>query len=191
MKVTGKRRVERMKRVSQMLSMRLQGASLAQIGEAQTPPISFQAVSKAIKTALRDVMIEPLEQIRQLDLARLDELFAAIYEPALNGDIACIDRCLAIMHRRARLMGLDLQPGGLLRFGDRGAVEVDEEGRPVMRIEIMGNPEVERVKWLQEERERLLALTGGVPSDRTVANPPAAWLEGAGSLAQKRQRFRA
>ena len=46
MKVTGKRRVERMQRASQMLSMRLQGASLAQIADAQDPPISFQAVDK-------------------------------------------------------------------------------------------------------------------------------------------------
>ena len=46
LKVTGKRRVERMQRASQMLSMRLQGASLAQIADAQDPPISFQAVHK-------------------------------------------------------------------------------------------------------------------------------------------------
>jgi hypothetical protein len=93
LKVTGMRFIERMQRVSQMLSMRLQGASLAQIAGAQDPPISFQAVHKALKTALRDMVIEPLEQVRTLELLRSDELLSSIYENALAGDIACIDRC--------------------------------------------------------------------------------------------------
>jgi hypothetical protein len=155
LKVTGKRRIERMQRVSQMLSMRRQGASLAQIADAQDPPISFQAVHKALKTALREMVIEPLEQVRTLELLRSDELLSSIYENALAGDIACIDRCLAIMYRRARLTGLDLQPGGVLRFSDHGPFE--DDAQPVMRVEIVGNPEIERVRWLEGERTRLLA----------------------------------
>ena len=72
-----------MQRVSQMLNLRLQGASLQQITDAQDPPITFQAVSKAIRTTLRDIMIEPLEQVRSLELARLDEILArGLYERA-------------------------------------------------------------------------------------------------------------
>jgi hypothetical protein len=100
LKVTGKRRVERMQRVSQMLSMRLQGASLQAIGESMTPPITFQAVHKALKTALRDMVIEPLEQVRTLELARLDELLSGIYERALGGDISAIDWTLQIMQQK-------------------------------------------------------------------------------------------
>ena len=144
-----------------MLQLRLQGCTLQQIADVQEPKISFQAVSKAIKTALRDVVIEPLEQVRSLELLRLDELLAAVYEKALSGDIAAIDRCLAIMYRRARLMGLDQQTGGWLRFGPNGPYE--EVDPKTIRVEIVGDPERERTKWLESERERLLALTSETP----------------------------
>jgi hypothetical protein len=154
-------RIERQQRASQFLSLRVQGHSMEQIGAAQNPPISKQAVSAAIKVALRDIVVEPLEAIRGLEVLRLDEMFAGIYENALNGDIACIDRCLSIMVRRARLLGLDLQMGSSLRFSRDGRpVEVDDDGNPVLRLKIVNDPEHERMRWLQEERERLLALVG-------------------------------
>jgi hypothetical protein len=172
LKVTGKQRVERMKRVSQMLSMRLQGVSLAQIGEAQTPPITFQAVHKAIKTALRDVVIEPLEQVRSFELLRLDELLSVLYPLAMNGDIAAIDRVLQIMCRRARLMGLDLQTGATLRFGDGAVEQFDEDGRPIVKIEIVNDPEIKRREWLFQKR---IAALGGNPDieDEPPAPPRA------------------
>jgi hypothetical protein len=162
LKVTGKRRVERMQRVSEMLSMRLQGASLAQIGEAYG--ITFQAVHKALKVALKDMVIEPLEQVRSFELMRLDELLSAIYERALGGDIAYIDRVLAISYRRARLLGLDLQTGGTLRFGDHGPYETnafDDQGRPLVRVEIVNSPEAARREWLLQKR---ITALGGDPN---------------------------
>ena len=63
-----------------------------------------------------------------------------------------IDRCLAIMKRRAALMGLDLQRG--VYFGG-----TDSDADPqAIRVEIVGNPQIDRVRWLEEERERLLGL---------------------------------
>ena len=55
-------------------------------------------------------MQEPFDQARSLELMRLDQLPKAIYPSAKDGDIAAIDRCLAISLRRARRMGLDLRP---------------------------------------------------------------------------------
>ena len=86
---------------------------------------------------------------------RLDELLAGIYEQALGGDIACIDRCLAIGMRRSRLMGLDIHPGGGLRFGTNGPEEVDAK---TVRIEIVNDPEWERVRWLEAERNACLPV---------------------------------
>jgi hypothetical protein len=151
-KVTGKARVERMQRVSSMLSMRLAGHTLQEIGDAQSPKITMQAVHKAIKTALQDVVIEPLEQVRQMELLRLDELLGAIWPNAKSGDIAAVDRVLAISTRRARLMGLDTRPAVYAGF------DTDDDP-PKVRLEIVNNPEIERVRWLEEERTRLLALT--------------------------------
>jgi hypothetical protein len=56
---------------------------------------------------------------------------------------------------RARLLGLDLQTGGALRFGPSGPYE--EIDPKTIKVEIIGNPEMERVRSLEEERIRRLA----------------------------------
>jgi hypothetical protein len=66
------------------------------------------------------------------------------------------------------LLGLDLQPGGALRVTDNGPEEVDDYGRPTVRAEIINNPEIERLRWLEEERERL--LNGSTDDEPTTLN---------------------
>jgi hypothetical protein len=105
---TGPEAIKRAQRISAILSMRLSGYTLADIGQSMNPPVSAVAIHKTLKKALAAMLIEPFE-MRLLELARLDELTAAVYPAALNGDVAAIDRCLAISVRRARLTGLDLQ----------------------------------------------------------------------------------
>ena len=146
--------------------MRLQGWTLEQIGQSETPTISFQAVQKGIKLALSRVAIEPFDQIRTMELMRLDELLAGIYERAASGDIPALDRVLAIGVRRARLLGLDMQTNTGLRFGVDGLSEIDsidpasERG---VRVEIIGDPEqVRREHVLQK---RLEALGGDATID--------------------------
>ena len=47
-------------------------------------------------------------QVRDLELRRLDELCLSAYRAISDGnDLAGIDRCLRIMERRAKLLGLD------------------------------------------------------------------------------------
>jgi hypothetical protein len=158
---TSAKGIERQKQLSQFLADRLRGKSFREIGEAQTPRISPQAVHKAITTALKGVVAESVAELRALEALRLDELQNAIWPQALLGDIAAVDRCLAIMKRRAQMLGLDLQSS----YGRDGDGETDQ----VVRVEIVGNPEIARVRWLEEERERLLALTeGSLPPSSTL-----------------------
>jgi hypothetical protein len=111
------------------------------------------------------------DEARKLELLRLDELLCALYERAIDGDIAAIDRVLAISYRRARLLGLDIQPSGVLRFGDYGPVEqFDEAGRPVVRVEIIGDPEVARREWLFQKR---IAALGGNPDIDDASDTPS------------------
>ena len=141
---------------------------MAEIGAAEDPPCSAQNVHQMVKRVLVARTSETLEQARHLDLMRCDQLLAAIWQNALNGDIACIDRCLAIMVRRARLLGLDIQPS--LRFSDHD-MEVDESGRPIVKVEIVGDPEAKRVQWLEGRSERLRELEAAgaiIPTDRVV-----------------------
>jgi hypothetical protein len=152
-----------MQRVGSFLTARLTGRSLREIGEAQDPPITAQAVHIAIKTALRHAVVEPHEDAVRLEALRLDAIMnGGLFQRAVDGDLGAIDRVLAIMQRRARLLGLDLQPSGLFV---RGPYEEPIDPRTV-KIEIIGDPEPDRVKFLEEERERLLALVGD--NDRTL-----------------------
>lgn len=149
-----------MARVSRILTERLSGKSLAEIGQAQDPPCSPQAIQQIVQRAIRNRISETVEDARRFELLRLDALTNAIYQRALDGDLACIDRVIAIGVRRAKLLGLDLGAGGGLRFTDHGPVEVDQDGRPRMLVEIINSPELERVRWLEQRSERLLELEG-------------------------------
>lgn len=149
--------IKRQMQLSQFLADRLRGQSFREIGEAQTPSISPQAVHKAISAALKGVVAEPVGQLRAMEALRLDELQSAIWPAAMLGDIAAIDRVLSIMKRRAAMMGLDLRPA---LYGDNdGEAIVDPS---TIKVEIVGNPEIERVRWMESEIIRLRALTEGV-----------------------------
>ena len=147
---TSPKAIKRELRISAILTKRLTGTSLRQIGAEEDPPISLQAVAQLIGRAVSGMVAEPLEQVRQMELLRLDELLGAIWPQAKGGDIAAVDRVLSIMQRRARLIGLDVRPAAY-GSGDSDAVDA-----PALRIEIVNNPEFERIKWLESERVRLL-----------------------------------
>jgi hypothetical protein len=113
-RISGRERIERERRIADILALRMQGASLRTIGESLTPQISPQAVFKCIKRALENMTNEAVEQARQIELLRIDELQTGLYERALAGDIPSVGAVLALMMKRSRLLGLDVQP---VRFG--------------------------------------------------------------------------
>jgi hypothetical protein len=149
---TGAERVRREQRTADILAMRLQGFTLRDIGKAQSPPVSPQAIQKLIDKVLDQMVAEPCERLRKLELLRLDELQTAYYEKALAGDIACLDRVMTIMVRRARLAGLDIQPSGLAFNRDGPRYELDETGARVIRVEIVGDPEAAKRRMLIEAK---------------------------------------
>ena len=57
---------------------------------------------------LADKCREEAVHVRDLELQRLDDLYLIAYRAIIDGnDLAGIDRCLRIMERRAKLLGLD------------------------------------------------------------------------------------
>lgn len=162
---TSKTSIERQMRVSAILTKRLSGMSLQAIAQEQAPPCSPQNIHAVVQRVLRSQMSETVEQARALELLRLDQLLNAIWKTALAGDIACIDRCLSIMARRARLLGLDLRPA--LAENDS-----DEDIDPrTLKVEIIGDPEIKRLAWLEERSDRLRELEASgalIPADRVV-----------------------
>jgi hypothetical protein len=51
--------------------------------------------------------LEDAGTLRSLEMLRLDELQNAIWQRATDGEVRALDRILAIMTRRAKLLGLD------------------------------------------------------------------------------------
>lgn len=63
--------------------------------------------ARAVKSALKEIIREPAEEVLQLELGRLDGMLRGILDAAETGDVQAIDRALKIMDRRAKYLGLD------------------------------------------------------------------------------------
>lgn len=61
-------------------------------------------------------------ELRELEALRLDEMQDAVWEKAIDGDLRALDRVLAIMARRSRLLGLDMAETTKEREPDPAAV---------------------------------------------------------------------
>ena len=67
---------------------------------------AYQAIQRELARTLQ----EPADDLRRLEAERLNDLYRAMAPKALGGDTWSVDRCLAIMARRAALLGLDMPP---------------------------------------------------------------------------------
>lgn len=90
------------------IELRTRGYSYRAIGEQLkvSHVQAYRDVSAELKrlTSLRD---EKLEELRELELQRLDRLLHKLDEKIEAGQLTAMDRALRIMERRARLLGLD------------------------------------------------------------------------------------
>lgn len=108
---TNPRRLKARERKQEALSLRMSGVTFEQIG--QRLGITRQAAHKAVTQALADIQKETnedAEKLRHLELERLDKMQASIWASVLTGGYGAIDRVLRIMERRAKLIGLDIEP---------------------------------------------------------------------------------
>jgi len=71
------------------------------------PSTAYKRVQHGLHELQRDNAAQAAE-LRELEALRLDELQDAVWEKAADGDPGAIDRVLAIMARRSRLLGLDV-----------------------------------------------------------------------------------
>lgn len=93
------------------LELRRKGYSYDAIGEALG--ITQQSAHALVQRTLRAIIREPGEDVIAMERERLDAMHRALADRIEEGDVAAIDRGLAIMQRRARLEGLDKQPEGV------------------------------------------------------------------------------
>jgi len=112
---TSPRRVRAAYRKQEVLRLRIAGASYRIIAEELG--ISRERVRKIVVemlSTLSDVTDELREELRRLELERLDRMQLALWANAMQGDYAAVDRILKIMQRRAELCGLDAERKGEL-----------------------------------------------------------------------------
>jgi hypothetical protein len=76
---------------------------------------------RAVKAGLKKTLQEPADELRTLELARLDDMLKAIANHISAGNLTAIDRALKIQARRAALLGLDMP----------AKVDVTTDGQPV------------------------------------------------------------
>lgn len=90
------------------LELRKKGWTYQKIAESLG--ISIQGASDCVKRALERLKTEvreSAEDVRQIELERLDKMLAIAESAAEAGDLSAIDRVLRIQERRAKYLGLD------------------------------------------------------------------------------------
>lgn len=109
----GKRKGARTDQTVQAIDRQLKALELRKAGA------SYQAIAdtlgyahpsgaaEAVKAALKAVIREPAEEVRTLELERLDMALLSIAQSVRAGNFGAIDRWVKLAERRARLLGLD------------------------------------------------------------------------------------
>ncbi len=103
------RRIRTTEKTLKALELRKRGLNYTQIGEKLgcNRSTACRYVLSELEN-LADKCREEAVHVRDLELQRLDELYLIAYRAISDGnDLAGIDRCLRIMERRAKLLGID------------------------------------------------------------------------------------
>lgn len=81
--------------------------TVAQLSGYASAGAAWNAVQRELQRTIQPIA----DEVRQMELARLDALwriqFAKACDPSNKSSDWAVDRCLAIMERRARYLGLD------------------------------------------------------------------------------------
>ena len=93
-------------RARRALELRKAGATYDAIAR-QVGYANRNGAYQAIQRELQRTLQEPADDLRMLEVERLNDLYRAMAPKALSGDTWSVDRCLKIMERRAALLGLD------------------------------------------------------------------------------------
>jgi hypothetical protein len=101
-------RITAAQRGTQALDLRKGGMTYQQIGQVMgvNESRAYQLVQREL-VRLNAQRTEAAAEVSRLEAERLDNLLAAVWPKATEGDLAAVDRVLSIMSRRAKLLGID------------------------------------------------------------------------------------
>jgi hypothetical protein len=98
------RQVKAIDKTSRALEMRKSGATYALIA-SELGYANESGAYKAVMRALKKTLQEPADEVRMLEVERLDALLSGLWARKNTPEVT--DRILRIMERRAKLLGLD------------------------------------------------------------------------------------
>lgn len=132
---TSKRMLEAIEQQMKALELRKAGKSFPAIAAAlgyKGPAGAYRAVMSAIKRTMQ----EPADEVRKMELERLDALWEKTWKWAIELDEPkAVDRALKLMERRAKYLGLDAPVTVNHNFIKARAQEVaDRLGVPVSDV---------------------------------------------------------
>ena len=112
------------------MALRLTGASYGDIVKAGVYT-SRSGARSAVMAALKENYTEPTEQVRAMEVARLEALISAHWSKAIGGDIASTKLCIEISARKCRILGIDAPMkvdivGMLASLADPSGLNVDD-----------------------------------------------------------------
>lgn len=104
--MTSQKHADAIERQRQALELRKAGYGFQVIAD-RLQYADASGAYRAVRRALLRTIQQPADEVRQLELERLDKMMSGLWQAAISGKWLAIDRVLLIMDRRARLLGLD------------------------------------------------------------------------------------
>jgi predicted transcriptional regulator len=123
------------------LEMRKHGYSYEQIAEHYE--CSPAAARSLVKTATEKAIKEPGQEVIDLELSRLDQLYRLSFNAALAGDTDAVSKCLSIMQRRAKYLGLDAPEKKEVTGANGGPMQV-----AALDLKGMSDGDLQKIKTL-------------------------------------------
>lgn len=146
---------EQLARDLAVLELRKTGANWRQIAEA----VGYTHASAARKAYLRAydrTLQAPADELRDMELDRLDRLQMAYWKDAVEGNIKAADYCLRVIQVRARILGIEAPQkirAEVVTY-DAGAIDA----------------EIERIISQFEGKGGALALEAGISEEGTTTS---------------------
>ena len=100
------RHTEAQVRVQQAIQMRIEGATYTQIAD-RLGYYNRQHAWRAVSQEMANRKGAGLDELREVEVERLDKMYLALSKGRRNGDIQAINTSIRISERRSKLLGLD------------------------------------------------------------------------------------
>ena len=174
--------IEARKRDARVFELRIQGFTFEQIASE----VGYQGASGAWQAYQRvkgSQIFESVEEARQLELMRLDEMQFAIWDRVINGELSALSCVLKIMDRRAKLLGLDKPEKVDVNKWNFTGEDLDAEVEKIMTMmneredEFMARREAEVRKEMRSQFEMEKRLEKQLISKENIESSKAALMK--------------